>query len=190
MRSRRAQHTAETLAALVRAARSQFARKGFENSSLQQVAHAARVTTGAIYHHFEDKKGLFIAVAEQIEQELLAAALRETDPDPWLRMRKGFIALIGECARPDVQQIVFLDAPRVVGLEAWREIELKYAYGVMSAAIQRLVAAGVIQPYPVELIAPVLLAVLAEAARAVARGYAERNDASELLVSVLDSLRK
>ena len=70
MRSRRAQHTAETLAALVRAARNQFARKGFENASLQEIATAARVTTGAIYHHFEDKKGLFIAVAEQIEQEL------------------------------------------------------------------------------------------------------------------------
>jgi hypothetical protein len=47
---------------------------------------------------------------------------------------------------------------------------MKYAYGGMTEAIQRLVTAGVVRPYPVELVAPVLLAVLAEAARAVALG--------------------
>lgn len=189
MRSRRAQHTAETLAALTRAARSQFGKKGFEDASLSEIAKAARVTTGAIYHHFKDKKGLFVAVAEQIEQELLDTALSVTDPDPWLSMRKSFVASIDACARPDVQRITFIDAPRVVGPEDWREIELRYAYGGMTVAIRRLVAAGMIRPYPVELIAPVLLAVLAEAARAVAQGHADRGAASDLLIGVLESLR-
>jgi len=189
MRTRREDHTAATAGAIARAARRQFAKKGFEAASLQEIAREARVTTGAIYHHFADKKALFLAVAEQIEAELLAKAAKAPSRDPWLSLREGFPALIGECARPDVQQIIFLDAPRVIGQEAWREIELKYAYGGMARTIERLTTAGVMRPYPAELIAPTLLAVLAEAARAVAQGSARLEQASELLVGVLDSLR-
>jgi len=37
---------------------------------------------------------------------------------------QAFAALIDACAAPDVQRIIFLDAPRVIGPEAWRAIEL------------------------------------------------------------------
>jgi AcrR family transcriptional regulator len=189
MRSRRDDHTDATIAALLSAGRRRFAKNGYEAASLEQIAEDARVTTGAIYHHFKGKKGLFVAVAEQIEAELLARALQVKDADPWRRMRQAFEVLIDACTTADVQQILFLDAPRIVGLEAWREIELKYAYGGMSAAFAQLIKAGVVRPYPVELIAPVLLAALVETSRAVAVAPGCRDAAADLLMRMLDALR-
>ena len=166
MQSRRESNTEATIAAIIAAARGRFGRQGFELTGLEEIATEARVTTGAIYHHFGNKQGLFRAVAEQIEAELLARAVSVTDPDPWLQVRRAFDVLIEACATPEIQRIIFLDAPRVIGPEAWREIELKYAYGAMTAALSALAEAGIIRPYPVGLVAPVLLAVLAETSRA------------------------
>lgn len=189
MRSRRDDNTEATVAALLRAGRNRFAKQGFEAAAVEQIADDARVTTGAIYHHFKGKKGLLQAVAEQIEVELLARAAAVEDADPWRRLCKAFEVLIDACAAPDVQRITFLDAPRVLGQQAWREIELRYAYGGMASALEDLNAAGVVRPYSVELVAPMLLAVLMEASRAVAANPATRTEAIELMLCVLEALR-
>jgi hypothetical protein len=79
-----------------------------------------------------------------------------------------------------MQQIMFLDAARVMGPEAWREIEVKCGFGAMASALSALAKAGIIRHYPVELIAPVLLAVLAEASRASATNPGTKKDAADL----------
>jgi AcrR family transcriptional regulator len=189
MKSLRESHTEETVAALLRAGREGFGTRGYEAVGLEGLAAEAGVTTGAIYHHFAGKKGLFLAVAEQIEGELLASAAAVADDDPWRRLGKAFATLVDACATPEVQRIIFLDAPRVIGPEAWREIELRYAYGGLAALLAHLAEAGVMAPYPVELVAPVLLSVLAETSRAIAAAPARREEALELMQRVLDSLR-
>jgi AcrR family transcriptional regulator len=189
MKSRRDSHTEATIAAILKAGRRRFGAQGFDAAGLEDIATDARVTTGAIYHHFAGKKGLFQAVAEQIEAELLTEALAAGDDDPWQTLHKAFAVLVDACAKPEVQRIIFLDAPRVIGPEAWREIELKYAYGGMSAGLTGLMAAGVVRPYAIELIAPVLTAVLAEASRAAAADPAHRDQAVELVDRILDALR-
>ena len=163
MRSRRDGYTQETIAALLRAGRKRFGHEGYEAVGLGDIAADAQVTTGAIYHHFDGKKGLFLAVAEAVEAELLGCAQAVDDPDPWRRFVKAFLALLDACSLRDVQRIVFLDAPRVIGLDAWRELEHRYAFGAMSEALTALLRARVIRPRPVELVAPILLAVLANA---------------------------
>jgi AcrR family transcriptional regulator len=189
MQSRRDSNTEATIAAIMAAARVRFGAEGFESTSLDDIAADVRVTTGAIYHHFGNKQGLFRTVAEQIEAELLACALSVNDPDLWEQTLKAFSALIEACATAEVQRIIFLDAPRVMGPAAWREIELKYGYGAMANALSALAKAGIIRPYPVELIAPVLLAVLAEASRALAANPGMKKDAANLVALFLRSLR-
>jgi AcrR family transcriptional regulator len=189
MKSRREGHTEQTVAALIRAGRARFGKHGFEAVNIADIAADARVTTGAVYHHFEGKKGLFLAVAEQIEGELLTQATASAAPDPWQRILEGFDALVDACATPPVQQIIFLDAPRVIGTQEWREVELKYAYGAMSQVFERLVREGIVRPYPTELLTQVLLAVLAQASRAVALAPAMRANALDLMRRVLGSLR-
>jgi len=190
MKSLRESHTEATIDALLSAGRRQFGAQGYDSVSLEEISAEARVTTGAIYHHFKGKKGLFLGVAEAVERDLLAVAATIKDRDPWARTQKAFCRLIEACAAPDVQQIVFLDAPRVIGPEAWREIEMKYAFGGMSSVLAQLGEAGVLHPYATELLASVLLAVLAEASRAVSAKPELIEEASHLMLRVLEALRK
>jgi len=189
MQSRRDANTEATIAAIVGAARLRFGAQGFELTSLEDVAADVRVTTGAIYHHFGNKKGLFRTVAEQIEAELLNSALSVVDPDLWAQTQKAFSVLIEACATAEVQRIIFLDAPRVMGPETWREIEMKYGFGAMATALSALARARIIRPYPVELLAPVLLAVLAETSRALAANPRMKEQAADLVAIFMRSLR-
>jgi AcrR family transcriptional regulator len=72
--SLRAEQVAQTRAALVAAGRRLFGKHGFAATSVDDLARAARVTTGALYHHFPTKTALFETVFEAVHGELMAAS--------------------------------------------------------------------------------------------------------------------
>src|SRR5437660_9704327 len=113
VKSRRSQHTADTRAALCKAARRLFAQRGYGAVSLDEVCRRARVTKGALYHHFENKQDLFLAVYEQVEDDLLRAGENAVadDADFWSQLSAVGRAFLDVCARSDTRQII-LDAPR------------------------------------------------------------------------------
>jgi AcrR family transcriptional regulator len=190
-KSRKAQNIEATRAALMTVARKHFARDGYSGAEIGQIAADARLTTGAVYHHFASKKGLFIAVAEDLEAEILATAAATRNDDPWQRLRLGFDKLIDLCASPAVQRIVFVEAPQVVGPEAWRKIELRYAFGTLRTVLAALREAKIIKPYPIDLIARTLLALLHETSAEVARSKHDpevRAQVSDLASGVFDAL--
>jgi AcrR family transcriptional regulator len=168
-RSLHEENVAATREHLLAAARKHFARHGYSRAEIARIAADARVTTGAVYHHFSGKKGLFQATAERIEAEIVGHASVVGETDPWLRLRLGFEKLVDFCATADVQRIIFVEAPQVVGPEAWREIEIRYAYGALKKALPAMIDAGTLKPYPVDLIARTLLALLREASAEVVR---------------------
>ncbi|BBY30973.1 TetR/AcrR family transcriptional regulator [Mycolicibacterium sediminis] len=61
-RERRLEHTR---ALLLDAAEDVFAEKGFTSATLDDIAHAAGYTKGAIYKHFATKEELFLAVSDR-----------------------------------------------------------------------------------------------------------------------------
>ena len=63
-KSRKEEYAEATRAALVEVARAEFAERGYADVSIEQIVQGARVTRGALYHHFEDKRALFRAVLE------------------------------------------------------------------------------------------------------------------------------
>jgi AcrR family transcriptional regulator len=178
---------------LIAVARRHFARKGFGGTDIADVAEDARLTTGAIYHHFKNKLALFQAVAEALESEILAASVSSAPvDDPWEALHAAFEKLVDRCARPDVQRIIFIEAPQVIGPAAWREIEMRYAFGSMQKVLASLRAADRIKPYSTEYIACTLLALLRESSAEVARtkGSAKaREQVSELVSGVFNLLR-
>lgn len=194
VKSRKETNIEATRAALLAAARKHFARVGFARAQTGKIAADARVTTGALYHHFGSKKQLFQAVAEEIEVEILAesSAIQGTqEGDPWTRFKTAFERLIDVCATPDIQRITFIEAPQVIGPEAWREIELRYAYGALHKRLPLMIEAGLIKPYPIDLIARMLLALLHETSAEVARSKhdpATRKQVSDFAASVLAAL--
>ena len=191
MKSRRQANVEATRQALIAVARKHFARHGYAQAEISRIADDARVTTGAIYHHFSSKKDLFQAVAEQLESEIAAAAATVTEADPWRRLRAAFEILIDVCASPDVQRITFLEAPQVIGADAWRKIELRYAYGALRGTLQALIDRGVLKPYPIDLLARTLLALLHETSAEVARSHGDpavRAQISNLVAGVFNTL--
>jgi AcrR family transcriptional regulator len=168
-----ADRSAATKDALVRAARPLFAQDGFGDVSTEAIVRAAGVSRGAMYHQFKDKTALFEAVFEAVEQDVTArlaatvAAAAETDP--MALMELGAHAWLDVCAEPEVQRIVLVDAPSVLGWERWREIGMKYGVGLVEGMIAQALSGGRIQDQPVGPLAHVLIGSLDEAAMYVVR---------------------
>ncbi len=168
--SRRDQNSEKTRKAVLAAARKIFARDGYADAPLDAIVKSARVTTGAIYHHFGDKKGLFRAVAEDLEAELLQkiAAAAAPEKDPWRRLMTAVRAMLELSLAPEMRQILFRDAPNVIGAAEWHEIEKRYALGAMIATLDDLTRTGVIRVDNPQLLAGLLLGAFREAAHGIA----------------------
>jgi len=192
--NRREASAAATRARIIREARAVFGAKGFDAASLAEIVEQAQVTTGAIYHHFGDKKALFLAVAESVEEEIMAGTRQASaaEAEPWDKLTAGVDAMLEICAAPDVLRIVFIDAATVIGPAAWREIELRYAFGTMHRALERLMGLGIVRAGSPDLLASILLGVLVEAARGIARAKdkdAAIGEARATVSQILSSLR-
>jgi AcrR family transcriptional regulator len=115
----RAQHVEATRRAVLAAARSSFGRKGYAQTSVDEIAAAARVTKGAVYHHFEGKEALFRAVHDEVEGEAQARAFAARDPeatpiDQVTAMVNGYLdAALDE----EIRRITLIDGPALLGLE-------------------------------------------------------------------------
>jgi AcrR family transcriptional regulator len=190
----KAERSEATRAALLAAARELFAEQGFAATGTEQIVRRARVTRGALYHHFRNKEDLFRAVFEVIEAELaerlVAAALRSQDP--LRRLQRGFSAFLDACLEPDVRQVVLIDGPAVLGYEEWLEIDARHMVGLVEAGLQEAVAAGVMADRPTAPLAHLLLGATSQAAMVVARdpdpGRA-RTASSRALAQLVEGLR-
>jgi AcrR family transcriptional regulator len=165
--------SAATRAALIQAARPLFAEHGFAGVATETIVRAAGVTRGALYHQFADKAELFAAVYEAVENDI---AIRigqrialEGAADPIEVMILGAHTWLDVCAEPEVQQIVLLDAPAVLGWERWREIGMRYGMGLVEAVLTQAIELGRIPRQPVTPLAHVLVGALDEAAMYIAR---------------------
>jgi AcrR family transcriptional regulator len=171
-RTKHAERSQATRAALVAAARPLFAERGFAGVGTEEIVRAAGVTRGALYHQFADKRELFAAVFEQVEAEVTQrtarAAVASGAADPLAVLRVGAVAWLDACSEPEVQRIVLLDGPAVLGWDAWREIGMRYGLGLVENELREAIEAGVLEPQPIRALAHVLMGAIDEAALYVA----------------------
>jgi AcrR family transcriptional regulator len=188
LKSRRALHAADTRQALLTGARRCFARHGYAATSLDEICERARVTKGALYHHFAGKEDLFLAVYDDLGQELVrfGAAAADGIDDQWQQLRVAGQAYLKVCARPDVRAII-LEAPVVLGWERCRQIDRQYSLGQLEAALEAAVAAGMVTSASPARLAELLAAMFSEAAMAVAASGGS-DDAREEVGRELDLL--
>jgi AcrR family transcriptional regulator len=180
--------------ALVGVGRELFAKRGYADVGTEEIVARAKVTRGALYHHFEDKRDLFRAVHEQVEGQLVEriAARIEGIADPWELMVTGTRSFLDACEDPAVKQITLIDAPAVLGWREWREIDERYGLGLMRAALGGAIEAGVLKAMPLETMSHLLLGALAEAAFVIANADdpdAARKEAEAALIELLEGLR-
>src|SRR5437773_5827824 len=110
VKSRREMYSEATRAALLDAATTLFAERGYAGTSLEDVATAARVTRGAVYHHFAGKQALFEAVLDQQERQadaqIVAAAVAD---DPWQAATQALDAFLTKCCEPAYSRLVWVE---------------------------------------------------------------------------------
>ncbi len=167
------QRSEATRNALIEAARSLFAERGYAGVGTEEIVRAAGVTRGALYHHFDGKRDLFDAVYERIEvdlaQRIAIGALDGGAGDPLAAMRAGAETLLRACTEPEVQRIALLDGPSVLGWDRWREVAAEHGLGLIEGTLQAAVEAGAIPGQPIRPLAHLLMGALDEAAMLVAR---------------------
>jgi len=168
--SLREEQVAQTRAALIAAGRGLFGRDGFAGTSVEDLAHEARVTTGALYHHFPTKAALFEAVFEAAHLELLAASAgaAEGAPDEVEFLARGFESFLDAVLQPDIQRIVIIDAPAVLGLARFTELDEQYVFSAIVASLEAAVRSGRLSIEDPEMSTRLLLGALTRGAMLIA----------------------
>ncbi|HEX4705295.1 MAG TPA: TetR/AcrR family transcriptional regulator [Pseudonocardiaceae bacterium] len=192
MRSRRLEYSESTRHALVDSAVDLFTKRGYAATSLDEVAKRARVTKGALYHHFSGKQALFEAAFDAVESTVMTrlAEIVVGPGDPWERAMNGIQQYIKICLDPSYQRIVIHEAPVVMGWERWREAEDHFSFGLVRASIQALVDGGELTDMPVEVTARLLFGSLTAGATLIARADDPKKAGAEVSSTIIRMLTK
>jgi AcrR family transcriptional regulator len=191
--SRQTDRSAATRARLLKAARELFGERPYADVCTEEIVRRARVTRGALYHHFTDKRDLFRAVHEQLEAELVDAIARQlaaaTSTDPVEGLRTGARTYLDACEDRSFARITLIDAPAVLGWTEWRRIDEEYALKVIVLGLEGAMEAGAFRRQPVLPLAQLMLGTMGEAGLRVANGEGSRDEVENALMALLDGLR-
>jgi AcrR family transcriptional regulator len=168
--SLRAEQVAQTRAALVTAGRRLFGTRGFAATSVEDIAREARVTTGALYHHFPTKAAVFESVFEQVHVDLMEASLQAAGQatDEIGLLTAGFGAFLDAVLEPEVQRIVITDAPAVLGLARFVELDERNAFAATVAALEAANESGALHVADPPTLARLLFGALTRAGLLIA----------------------
>src|SRR3954453_12873949 len=145
--TRREEYAAATRQAVLDSAAALFADRGFGGTSLDEVAKTARVTRGAVYHHFENKQALFLAVLEELDAQTMAAvgARSASAPSTWEAAIAGLDAFLDRCLDRRYQRVCFEEGPTALGFVAWWQHGERHMAGALTALLLALNAEGLIE---------------------------------------------
>lgn len=179
--SRRAEYVAATRAAILSSAAELFAEQGFEKTSIDQIALAARISKGAIYHHFADKRTIFEAIfltsQEQTFADVLAVAAAE--PDPVRRVEIALRAFVEQYAGHPHRQALLREAPTALGPERMRAYDEKLGLPLLRATLDSLPGRESLTDRTADVAARLLLAAMCEAVTGAAVEASASNQVDE-----------
>lgn len=192
MQKRRA---AATRSALVAAGRALFSSEGYHATGTGQLVTRAGVTSGALYHHFADKEGLFEAVFLDVAADLdrrARQAVTGLDGDLLGKMKAAFRAYLGLVASCDeFQRILLIDGPAVLGWRRCRELQARFVIPDTQSSLRELMVLGQVTEGPAEQLAYLIQAALNDAALTIANASSGDDaavDAVQAFVLLLDGL--
>ncbi|WP_432560308.1 TetR/AcrR family transcriptional regulator [Granulicoccus sp. GXG6511] len=172
-------------------ARAAFAKEGYADVRLEEVAAAAGVTRGAVYHRYRSKQALFADVLASVMGEVAAAVVKAAEQvapgsGAWAPIKAGCLAFVAAATAPGVRRILVVDGPAVVGWEAWRELDAQHSRRMLAEGLGELAAEGLLRGDP-ESATILLSGALNEGALWVA-AHPDPDRALDALDDTLDSL--
>ena len=167
--SRRQQYSSSTKRALVDVATRLFTEQGYAGTSLDAIVAGARVTKGALYHHFSGKQALFEAVFEKVEADAsdsIRKAIRTTR-DPWEKAVLGLREFLQIVQQPAYRRVVIQEGPVVLGYERYREQEERSTFGIVQEIVASVLDTYDLEPTMVETFSRVFFGAMSAAGSAV-----------------------
>jgi AcrR family transcriptional regulator len=189
------ERSAATRDALIAAARKLWGLRGYAEVGTPEIAAAAGVTRGAMYHQFTDKAALFSEVVEVVEQDVMArmativAASGATTPAD--AIRAAVDAWLEVSDDPEVRQLILLDAPSVLGWAGFRDVAQRYSLGMTEQLLTEAMKAGQLARQPMRPLAHVLIGALDEAAMVIATAddpKRARRETGQVLRRLIDAM--
>ena len=176
---------------ILQVAAAQFAERGYAAVGLEEVAAAAAVTRGAVYHHYGSKQGLFRAVTAEVQRRVAGEVERAADAetDPWLGFLAGCRAFLSAAVAAGSRRILLVDAPAVLDWSTWRAQDGDASGRHLVEALTALAADGVIEVRSVAGAAALLSGAMNEAALRIADGEADLDAVVADLSRLLDGMR-
>jgi AcrR family transcriptional regulator len=146
---------------LLSAARRLFDERGYAGTAIDDIADAAGVTRGAVYHHFGGKQQLFRAIIEEIQDELAEHVDRNADKydNPWDAFVGGWLSALEEIPTGGTGRLLMLEGPSVLGYHDWQSIDDAHYQDTVTLAVDYFMSEGIITPQPIEPVVRVLLTV-------------------------------
>jgi AcrR family transcriptional regulator len=199
VKTRRAEYAEQTRTALLDAAAEAFAHDGFTATSITQIASSARVTKGAVYHHFPDKHGLFAAVLDQYNeatQQQVYDAIGKHPTDPWQAALAGLQATLNVCMDPVAARLIYIEGPVGLGWRRWRDSEEHYTRRNIRLLLHGLVDAGVYRDdIPIDAMAQLITGMITHVGIALAEAPARkrkqtRNELQTAMRQLMAGLRQ
>lgn len=191
MPRRRPEEAEQTRLSILRSAAQMCAQTGYDKLSLEELAADASVTRGAVYHHFQNKRGLFLELVrtelEAMGAEILDAAVSATTS--WEALVAGCRAFLHVSQHPHYQQIILTDAPAVLGISWWNELDHRYTTQSLVEILQDLMHEETIAIPDAEATAEALSGAMNQLSRWISAGGSEEI-ARDALLKLLESLRK
>jgi AcrR family transcriptional regulator len=123
VRSRREEYAEATKEAIIKSGLESFAEKGYLRASLDEVADHARVTKGAVYHHFSNKREVFEAVFTMVISAGMSqlrsrmSAYPDTGKTVIANLLNSYFDI---CVDRVYYRIVLQEGPAALGWELWR----------------------------------------------------------------------
>jgi AcrR family transcriptional regulator len=172
VKSRRDQYAEQTRQALLESAATAFAEHGFAATSIADIAASARVTKGAVYHHFPDKRALFEAVLNQCDEAAQSKVLRAIAKHPddlWGGVLAALDVTLDVCVDPIFGRLIYVEGPVALGWTRWRECEDEYTYGNIRLLLNSAIHAGMFSPdVPAHAMAQLMTGMITHAGVALA----------------------
>lgn len=181
------EETTHTINKIIEVAKVYFTKHGYADSTLEDIAKESKLTRGSIYHHFKNKKGLFIVVIESIQKEIAARieAEAEKKKDIWEQLLAGCQAFVVAAVEPQNKQILLVDGPAVLGWDTWRSIDERNSMRLLRGQLEMMRENGYLKNVPIEAMVHCLSGALNELSLWIAHmvNYQESLESSMEIIS-------
>ncbi|CAJ1503997.1 TetR/AcrR family transcriptional regulator [[Mycobacterium] kokjensenii] len=184
--TRRSMYAELTRTAVLDASRSLFVAKGYDATSVDEIAHESQTSKGAVYHHFRNKQEIFAEVFRASQAEIMQAVLPRAlesspaDAGPWQQALMAVSAVLHCYVDNHDARVLLRESASALGWDRKQTVDEEMALPLLRAVLDELIETGELKPVPVGVTAELLYALLSKTGPMIAAAEDPARAVSEI----------